>query len=454
VQLEDPSVSRFHVKVWFDGEQWRVKDLESANGTYLDGTRIQEVALPGKAVLELGQGGPVLSLVVEQPEDVSPEEEPASKKTEEKSSVTQIVQHYFDKSSSGQAGEHTMMFRQAFDRVHKKRSMKYWVIIGVVAFLLVGAGGIAVFQQLKFKKIRSTAEEIFYAMKTLELQIGQLEEFILSKAEPDLIEDILSKREQLREMEKSYERFVKDIGVYNKKMSEEEKIILQMARIFGECELNVPEGFADEVENYIKKWQSSQRLVKAIERARRRGYPKQVIKVMTEHHLSPHFFFLALQESDFRSRVVGPQTRYGYAKGIWQFIPMTAQDYGLKLGPLFKEKRYDPKDERFDFTKATKAAAKYIKFIYNTEAQASGLLVMASYNWGESNVRKIILTMPENPKERNFWKLLAHHTIPKETYDYVFYIFSAAVIGENPRLFGFDFERPLPERGADHEQAT
>jgi hypothetical protein len=33
--------------------------------------------------------------------------------------------------------------------------------------------------------------------------------------------------------------------------------------------------------------------------------------------------------------------------------------------------------------------------------------------------------------------------IPQQTYDYVFYIVSAAVIGENPRLFGFKFDNPL-----------
>jgi membrane-bound lytic murein transglycosylase D len=50
-----------------------------------------------------------------------------------------------------------------------------------------------------------------------------------------------------------------------------------------------------------------------------------------------------------------------------------------------------------------------------------------------------------NPRDRNFWKLLQLHRaqIPKETYDYVFYIVSAAVIGENPRLFGFNFDNPL-----------
>jgi hypothetical protein len=53
--------------------------------------------------------------------------------------------------------------------------------------------------------------------------------------------------------------------------------------------------------------------------------------------------------------------------------------------------------------------------------------------------------MPKNPRERNFWKLieLYRKKIPDETYDYVYYIFSAAVIGENPKLFGMDVDNPL-----------
>ena len=33
--------------------------------------------------------------------------------------------------------------------------------------------------------------------------------------------------------------------------------------------------------------------------------------------------------------------------------------------------------------------------------------------------------------------------MPRETKDYVLKIVAAAVIGENPRLFGFDFDNPL-----------
>ena len=70
---------------------------------------------------------------------------------------------------------------------------------------------------------------------------------------------------------------------------------------------------------------------------------------------------------------------------------------------------------------------------------------MASYNWGENSVIELIRKMPYNPRDRNFWRFIATYRgkIPQQTYDYMYYIFSAAVIGENHRLFGFDFDNPL-----------
>ncbi|MGB2960539.1 MAG: forkhead-associated protein, partial [Bacteroidota bacterium] len=60
-------------------------------------------------------------------------------------------------------------------------------------------------------------------------------------------------------------------------------------------------------------------------------------------------------------------------------------------------------------------------------------------------VRGLIRKLRETPRERNFWKFLTAYRekIPKETYDYVFYIIAATVIGENPGLFGFEMENPL-----------
>ena len=441
LQIKNPIVSRNHVRIEFDKEHWWIKDLGSVNGTFVNGKRIKEVPLTGKAELELGKGGPILWLMVEQ-EGIAASDEEVTKRMEGMASVTQIIQHYFTKSKSAKVGLQTLMFRHAIKRVQKKHSRKYWMVIGVCIFSLITAGSVILYQKSKLHKLRKTAIDIFYNMKSLELQIGQLEEIVLMKADKGQLRELKMKQEQMKEMGKNYDQFVEELGIY-KEMREDERIILKMARIFGECDVNVPKGFLKEVRIYIGKWRSSTRLQEGIERAKMNHYIETILTTLDEQNLPAHFFYLPLQESSFEARAVGPKTKYGYAKGIWQFIPQTAKQYGLQIGPLKDMRTYDPDDERFHFQKATKAAVKYIKDLYNTETQASGLLILAAYNWGETRVREIIRQMPENPKDRNFWLLLKKAKIPLETYDYVFYIFSAAVICENPRLFGFDFDSPL-----------
>jgi membrane-bound lytic murein transglycosylase D len=262
-----------------------------------------------------------------------------------------------------------------------------------------------------------------------------------SKIQIDLI------KTQKHQLENSYDRYVDSLDVYRNGLSEEEKIILRMARRFGECEINMPDGFVQEVTTYIRNWQSGQRLANVIARAKRKRYIPAIVRAMAEQELPAQFLYLAIQESNLDQRAVGPPTRFGIAKGMWQFIPTTGEKYGLRIGPLKDEASVDLLDERHDFLKSTAAAARYLRDIYTTDAQASGLLVMASYNWGEQRVLDLIRSLPANPKDRNFWKLISsyRHKIPEETYDYVFSIFSAAVIGENPPLFGFDFDNPLSQ---------
>ena len=435
LQIEENCVSRVHLHVEFVNGQWRLKDMESANGTFMNGVRIQEAPLSGRTEIELGRGGAFLSLTVEKPEHPKVEEAPLP--TREFTTETQIIRHYLDKSDQEDAGNQTMMFRRAFQRVQKKKSRKYQVVIGIVLLLLIAAGSVIIYQTQKLNKLRATAENIFYATKSLELQIAGLEQRALPNADPKQVEDLKSKRTELRDMEKEYDNFVKDLGIY-KKAPEDEQIILRVARTFGECDANAPKGFIDEVRRYILMWKKTDRLRRALNRGKQKGYLRFIARILNNYDLPPLYLFLALQESNFDERAVGPQTNYGFAKGMWQFIPITANQYGLQTGPLQNQAEYDPLDERFDYIKSTVAAMKYIKDLSASDAQASGLLVMASYNWGQNNVRKIIQKMPENPRERNFWRLLAYKDVPRETYDYVFSIVSAAVICEDPRYFGFD----------------
>ncbi len=440
VRIMGMGVSRKHAQVYFEKGRWWIKDLKSANGTYLNGERIDFIPLGKSTKVELGKDDATIIFSVEafSAEAATVREKPPS--------VTQYIKRYFNNAPGEKPGEHTLLIRGAYEVVRKKQKYKYFVIIAAVLLLAVIFGIYSFIQHQQVQKQKALAEQIFYSMKRMELELSHLQSQAQQTGNETAVKEISRNQAQRQELVRNYEKLLEELHFYeSSEWSEKDRIILQVARAFGECELAMPSEFVREVNKYIKKWKTTERLSTAVERAVKNGYPQIVSRIMLEQHLPPQFFYLALQESNFEIHTIGPKTRFGIAKGIWQFIPATAARYGLRNGPLISLRRYDPKDDRFNFEKSTRAASRYIRDIYETEAQASGLLVIASYNWGERRVRDLLRRMPENPKQRNFWELLKLYKkeIPRETYDYVFYIISAAVIGENPRLFGFDFEKPL-----------
>ena len=439
IQLDEPVVSRFHAEFWYTDGRWWVLDLQSANGTFVNGMKVERAPLSTGVKVEIGPNGPVLAVAIES------EKGNTDTTVVARSSLDELRTHYFDDTDDKTAGQHTIMIRKAFKQVRKRERWRFAVVIALLVCLLLGAGTVALLKHKEVVKQKALAEQIFYAMKTLELEFAPLLKTARLSRDSQSIAQLKQYRVKRMEMEKKYDEFLTELEIYQKDISEEERIILRIARTFGECEIKTPPAFVKKILTYIHKWKTTPRLKKAINRAIRNGYPKKITEAMLTYDLPPQFLYIALQESNFRLNAVGPKTRFGIAKGIWQFLPSTAVYYGLRPGPLQHLRRPDPRDERHHFEKSTQAAAKYLRDIYDSEAQASGLLVMASYNWGERRVIKLIRQMPENPRERNFWQLLEkyRHEIPRETYDYVFYIFSAAVIGENPNLFGFEFENPL-----------
>jgi hypothetical protein len=438
IQIKNLIVSRIHAMVYIEHGNWWVEDNKSGNGTFVDGNRIDRTPLTGRHQVQLGPTGPMLEMTV--PELPQQESSATDART-----LTHYKKHYFGDTKDDTVGQHTMMVRQAFAEIHKKQKRKYTWIIALVVGLLLITGVYAVINTLKVNKQKKLAADIFYNMRSLEIELAKVLKSTAVTDSSKSREQIIQFKARQMQLEDSYNQFLDTLKVYGKGIGETERLILRMARTFGECEINTPKDFVEEVLVYIEKWKTTQRLNNAIQRAKDNHYTPKIMHTMKEYGLPPHFFYLALQESGFDINACGPKTRWGIAKGVWQFIPTTAAKYGLRPGPLVEERKPDPKDERHHFGRSTLAAARYLSDIYITEAQASGLLVMASYNWGEHRVIDLIQTMPENPRERNFWQMLKKYKnrIPKETYDYVFYIFSAAVIGENPSLFGFSFENPL-----------
>jgi hypothetical protein len=451
VCIPDEHVSRSHVEVTFEAGQWWIRDLNSSNGIFVGQQRISSLPVRKAANIKLGILGPEVYFEVEErvPPAIPPEPARAASTQVDRDGahdVSHYVDRYLsDKPLSDEAGERTIMVRRAFAQVKKKQRGKYnWIIACLTLIALTGAG-FALYEHHRASKQRETAEAIFYAMKSLDLDIANLQRALAASGTQQGRAEVGQFVSRRKEMEANYDQFLSNLHVYDRVLTPRQKLILRVARIFGECELTMPPNFASEIDIYIKKWQSSSRLVNAINTANQRGYTGPIVKALLAQDLPPQFFYLALQESDFDPYISGPETRKGIAKGMWQFIPETAVKYGLHIGPLAEFPRPDPGDDRHHWERETLAAARYLKDLYSTDAQASGFLVAACYNWGENQVLPLVRSMPLNPRERNFWRLIALYRdkIPQETYDYVFYIASAAVIGEDPRQFGFNFDNPL-----------
>ena len=119
------------------------------------------------------------------------------------------------------------------------------------------------------------------------------------------------------------------------------------------------------------------------------------------------------------------------ARGVWQFMRGTALENGLKADWYV--------DERADPVKATQAAAKYLKTLFNMFEDWH--LAMASYNGGPGRVKRALTRSRKN----DFWQLAASSRyLPRETRDYVPMILAAVIIAKNPAQYGFEIVPMAP----------
>lgn len=447
VCLSDPVVSAFHVEILREDKGWRLHDLHSTNGTYLDGHLISKTTLDDRSTIQLGRRGPLISFRISQYDDKLSLSHSSLMRTiiRARQAGTETLQQFFRPDLQQQAGQFTIQLHHAVQALLKKRSRKLQGLLWLACAIAIAALGAAWYKHEQVAKIRPFGVEIFYTMKALELQINGLVDILSKSNDPEMVNEMAALTQQHAQLQSDYDKYVQQLGTYASHVEPEEQLILKVARAFGECDINAPPDFVSEVKRYIRKWQASDRMEESVRRCKTFGYAKDISQAFLDQNLPAEFLYVALQESGFDRKVCGPRTKYGIAKGMWQFIPGIARAYGLRIGPLSTYARHDPKDERHDFQKSTKAAARLVHDLYTTKAQGSGLLVLASYNWGIGNLRGVIDKLPNNPRDRNFWNLIKNHKIPKQTYDFVFYVVSAAVIGEDPGLFGFGFSSLLED---------
>lgn len=133
------------------------------------------------------------------------------------------------------------------------------------------------------------------------------------------------------------------------------------------------------------------------------------------------------------------------AKGMFQFVGTTARKYGVKdVSQPSTDRR---SDDRCKVEIMAPIAATYVKDLvamYGT-GPLSVPLAIASYNSGEGGLSgNLFKTLnSERGSERSFWSMVADSSqlssqFQRENIKYVPHFFGAAIVGENPRVFGVD----------------
>ena len=316
------------------------------------------------------------------------------------------------------------------------RGRRPWAVfaVGVLVAGTVLAWFVRARETAQRQELRLAAEEVFYNLRALEVNLVRLRQ--LDRLSSD-VREATYRRDKLSQ---AYDSYVEGLGFYKDK-SETQRAVLRMARRLGEADVDAPPDFYLTAMTYVQKWVASPRLRRAMARAQERNLIRRISSALDERGLPRELLFMVLQESDFASSAVGPATRRGISKGLWQLAPDAARRYGLRLGPRVTTREFDPADERHDELRSTEAAANYLADLYSSKAAASTLLVMAAYNLGEGPVLRKLDDLPNDPRERNFWNFYRNRWLPDETRDYVMSVFAAAIVCEHPEMFNVPLER-------------
>jgi len=157
-----------------------------------------------------------------------------------------------------------------------------------------------------------------------------------------------------------------------------------------------------------------------IERSKR--YLFHIMEEVERRGMPAEIALLPIIESAFNPRA---QSHRG-ASGIWQLIPSTGKNYGLKQNWWY--------DERRDIIAATSAALDYLKKLHDMFGDWK--LVLASYNWGEGAVGRALVRNRSKGLPADFPSI----TLPPETQNFVQRLVTVKNIILNPAVYGIELD--------------
>jgi membrane-bound lytic murein transglycosylase D len=191
----------------------------------------------------------------------------------------------------------------------------------------------------------------------------------------------------------------------------------------------IPPIFRERLQYHIDQLRQSGRLQTVYNRKLK--YWPAITKEFDALKLPEEMAYIAWAESNFDPEA----TSDAGARGMWQMTTTTAQSMGLRVDAQV--------DERLDVPRQTHAAARYLANLLSEFGEDSFMLAMASYNRGESGVRRVLHQVAQEPggfkkEKRDFWHLYNTKKLPEETREYVPKVLAAAVVCNNPQQYGLE----------------
>ena len=140
-------------------------------------------------------------------------------------------------------------------------------------------------------------------------------------------------------------------------------------------------------------------------------------RVFKEEGAPEELTILSMPESGLR-----PDARsWARAVGLWQFVKGTGSLYGLRVNWWI--------DERMDFEKSTRAAARHLKDLYSELGDWN--LVLGAYNAGAGRIFRAM----RRSGSTDFWEM--RKNLPRQTRNYIPQFVAVARIILNPQKHGF-----------------
>ncbi|MSP41598.1 MAG: LysM peptidoglycan-binding domain-containing protein [Deltaproteobacteria bacterium] len=183
-----------------------------------------------------------------------------------------------------------------------------------------------------------------------------------------------------------------------------------------------------QVRQYLRQYTTTSKAQMLTLLSRSGKFMPMIAKVLSDEGLPEELSYLAFVESEL---MVHATSQFG-AVGLWQFVPATAKQYGLRIDNWV--------DERRDPIKSTRAAATYLKELHSYFGK--WYLVTAAYNAGPTIINRAL----QSSKANDFWDFKSRDKLSEETRNFVPKFVAISLIASDPKKYGFDnvyYHEPL-----------